>query len=256
MIIGRFKHRHKAAFWGMVDQGLGCVTETSDPFSAKPISFGDSGSRYDMSGLEILCPCEPSKVICAGLNYVDHAQELDMELPLEPLIFLKPPTALLAHDKDILYPSQTQRVDYEAELAVVIKKRARNICVDEARDYIFGCTCANDVTARDLQKRDGQWTRAKSFDTFCPLGPFVYTDINPGNLSIKTLLNGEIKQDSSTSRFIFDVNKIVSFVSSVMTLEPQDVILTGTPPGVGPMLPGDTVEIVIEGMQPLRNRVA
>lgn len=216
------------------------VTETTVPFAAA----------------RLLAPCLPTKIVAIGVNYKDHAAEFKKELPSEPLIFLKPPSALLAPEEAIVYPEDvTKRVDYEGELAVVIKKRARHVTIEQAAAAIFGYTCCNDVTARDLQKKDGQWSRAKGFDTFCPLGPVIATDVEPSQLRIRTLLNGDIKQDAPVSAMLFDVPTLVSYVSKVMTLLPGDVITTGTPSGVGPMQRGDVVEIWIEGIGRLRNRI-
>lgn len=198
---------------------------------------------------------KPSKIVCVGLNYRDHAAELKMELPRYPVLFLKPPSALIFNGDAIVYPPQTRELHYEAELAVIIRNRCKNVAEEEASKHILGFTCGNDVTARDLQKLDGQWMRAKSFDTFCPLGPEAISGIEPDNLEIKLLLNGEIKQSSNTSNMIFKVNYLISFVSRIMTLEPEDVILTGTPPGVGPMRVGDTVEIEIEKIGKLTNKI-
>lgn len=198
---------------------------------------------------------KPSKIIAVGLNYVDHAKELKMEIPSEPILFMKPPTSVIYHKDAIIYPSQTNELHYEAELAVVIKDKVKNIKPEEAERHILGYTCGNDVTARDLQRKDGQWTRSKSFDTFCPLGPKIVSGIDPNNLDIKLYLNGKLMQSSNTSNMIFKVSQLVSFISSVMTLEPQDVIFTGTPPGVGPMRVGDTVEVEIEGIGKLTNFV-
>jgi 2-keto-4-pentenoate hydratase/2-oxohepta-3-ene-1,7-dioic acid hydratase in catechol pathway len=216
------------------------VTEITVPFAAA----------------RLLVPCLPSKIVAIGVNYKDHAAEFKKDLPSEPLIFLKPSSALLAPEEAIVYPQgMTKRVDYEGELAVVIKRRARAVTPEQARAAIFGYTCCNDVTARDLQKKDGQWTRAKGFDTFCPLGPVIATDVDPATLRIETLLNGETKQDAPVSSMVFDVPTLVSYVSTVMTLLPGDTITTGTPSGVGPMRPGDVVEVRIEGIGRLRNRV-
>ncbi|MBU2044132.1 MAG: fumarylacetoacetate hydrolase family protein [Candidatus Omnitrophica bacterium] len=198
---------------------------------------------------------KPTKIILCGLNYRDHAKELKMKIPKEPVIFLKPLTTLIGPGDKIIYPKGVKRLDYEAELALVIKKKAKGIPFKEARKYILGFTCLNDVTARDLQNKDGQWTRAKSFDTFCPLGPHVETDLDVSNLRIQTYLNRKLKQDSTTSQLIFSVGYLVTFISKVMTLFPGDIISTGTPPGVGPMKPGDIVEVKIEGIGTLRNEV-
>lgn len=213
------------------------------------------GKEYHLKEVRLLAPCVPSKVVAVGLNYRDHAAELNLELPTHPLIFLKPPTTIVGPGDDIVYPEMSQRVDYEAELAVIIGKKARDVSPDQAREYIFGYTCANDVTARDLQKGDGQWTRSKSFDTFLPLGPVINTDLDPGNLRIRGTLNGTVRQDSSTAQMIFPVEELVSFVSRVMTLLLGDVIITGTPPGVGPMEPGDVLKVSIDGIGDLENRL-
>lgn len=178
-----------------------------------------------------------------------------MEIPKEPCIFLKPPSSVIGHGDSIIYPLQSSRVDYEAELAIVIKKKAHMVPEDKVKDYILGYTCANDVTARDLQKIDGQWTRAKSFDTFCPLGPRVTGQIDPDNVAIRLYVNKELRQNGHTSNFIFNTSILVSFISSIMTLFPGDVILTGTPSGVGPLKIGDTVEVEIEGIGRLTNYV-
>jgi 2-keto-4-pentenoate hydratase/2-oxohepta-3-ene-1,7-dioic acid hydratase in catechol pathway len=204
----------------------------------------------------LLAPCAPSKIVCLGVNYRAHATEFGHELPASPLIFLKPPSAVIGPDEAIIYPPQwTQRVDYEAEMAVVIGQRAARVAEGTALDYVFGYTCLNDVTARDLQRSDGQWTRGKSFDTFCPVGPVIVCGLDPGALRVAGYVNGDVRQDASTADLIFGVPEIVSFVSHVMTLEPGDVIATGTPSGVGPLAPGDTVEIEVEGIGRLRNHV-
>jgi 2-keto-4-pentenoate hydratase/2-oxohepta-3-ene-1,7-dioic acid hydratase in catechol pathway len=198
---------------------------------------------------------KPSKIIAIGLNYYDHAKEMNMKIPDRPIMFMKPSTTVIENGDAIIYPSQSKNVHYEGELAIVIKDKCRNISKAEASRHIKGYTCANDVTARDLQNIDGQWTRAKSFDTFCPLGPRIVKDLDPTDLKIQTRVNGNIKQDSNTKDMIFDVYELVSFVSSVMTLLPGDIIITGTPAGVGPLQIGDTVEIDIEGIGILRNKV-
>jgi len=197
----------------------------------------------------------PTKVVLVGLNYKDHAKELKMPLPEEPILFLKPPTAVIGPEEYILYPAQATRVDYEAELAVVMKDTCKNIEQDEVMEHVEGFTCLNDVTARDLQRKDVQWTRAKSFDTFCPVGPLIVKDIEPNKVKIQSYLNGELRQDSNTSNFIFTAEELVSFASKVMTLKPGDIVATGTPSGIGAMQRGDTVEIKIEGIGTLRNYV-
>jgi 2-keto-4-pentenoate hydratase/2-oxohepta-3-ene-1,7-dioic acid hydratase in catechol pathway len=209
------------------------------------------GARVDESphliaSVRLLPPVVPSKIVAVGRNYAEHAKELGNEAPGEPLLFLKPPSALLAPNATIVRPPQSQRVDFEGELAVVIGEAGS----------ILGYTCANDVTARDLQKKDGQFTRAKGFDTFCPLGPCIATDVSPNDLHLCTRVNGETRQDGRTSMMVFDCAFLVAYISSIMTLVPGDVVLTGTPAGVGPLNPGDVVEVEIEGIGVLRNAVA
>jgi 2-keto-4-pentenoate hydratase/2-oxohepta-3-ene-1,7-dioic acid hydratase in catechol pathway len=197
----------------------------------------------------------PTKIIAIGLNYSDHAKELKMDIPDFPLIFMKPSTTVIGSGDAIILPPQTKELNYEGELAVVIKEKVKNVSQNEARYYIAGYTCANDVTARDLQRIDGQWTRAKSFDTFCPLGPMIVSDIDPKRLAIVTRVNGEVRQNSNTINMIFDVFELVSFISEIMTLLPGDVIITGTPPGVGAIRVGDVVEVEIGGIGVLKNTV-
>ena len=194
--------------------------------------------------------------MAVGRNYAEHAKELGNEPPSEPIIFLKPPSALLPHEGTIIRPPQSERVDHEGELAMVIGKRARNVKAASWRDFVKGFTCANDVTARDLQKKDVQFTRGKSFDTFCPIGPCIETDLDPADLSLVTRVNGQIRQNGRTSMMIFPCSTLIEFITGVMSLEPGDVILTGTPAGVGPLQSGDTVEVEIEGIGTLRNHVA
>ncbi len=199
---------------------------------------------------------KPTKIIAAGLNYKDHAAEIGMPLPEEPLIFFKPPSSVIGNNETIVLPSSSSHVEFEGELAVVIGKKAKDISADEASDYIAGYTCANDITARDLQKKDGQWSRAKGFDTFTPLGPDIVSGIDPTNLNITLKQNGEIKQQSNTKQMVFNVFEVVSFISKIMTLLPGDIILTGTPPGVAPIHNGDTLQVEIEGIGILTNSVA
>jgi 2-keto-4-pentenoate hydratase/2-oxohepta-3-ene-1,7-dioic acid hydratase in catechol pathway len=213
------------------------------------------GTAHTRSGVKLLAPCSPSKVIAVGLNYRDHARELGMPVPDSPVIFLKPSTTVIGPEDAILYPGASSRVDYEAELGIVIKDRVKDLRPEEANRHILGYTCANDVTARDLQKKDGQWTRAKSFDTFCPVGPWIETGLEPDDLLVESYLNGERRQSSRTSQFIFKADFLVSFISQVMTLYPGDLIITGTPAGIGPMEPGDEIEVRIEGIGSLRNTV-
>jgi 2-keto-4-pentenoate hydratase/2-oxohepta-3-ene-1,7-dioic acid hydratase in catechol pathway len=212
--------------------------------------------RLPVAAVKLLAPCEPTKIVALGLNYRDHAEEMRMALPQEPLIFMKPSTSVIGPEEAIVYPPQSHRVDYEAELAVVIGRRACKISAAEAVNYILGYTCCNDVTARDLQKKDGQFTRSKSFDTFAPLGPWIETELaDPGNITVEAFVNDQRRQHSHTSNLIFNVAALVSFISHIMTLVPGDVISTGTPSGVGPLQPGDIVEIRLEGIGSLRNPV-
>ena len=198
----------------------------------------------------------PTKIVCVGLNYREHAGELKLKVPKEPVIFLKPPSSVIYDKDDIVYPPKVKRLDFEAELAVVIKKKARNIKLEDAPGYILGYACLNDVTARDLQKKDGQWTRSKSFDTFCPIGPVIETDLDPFDIKIESRLNGVLKQSSSSADLIFSVYELVVYISGIMTLLPGDIISTGTPPGVGPMRPRDVIEVRISGIGALKNKVA
>ena len=213
------------------------------------------GEVLSLNDVELLAPCQPSKIVCVGLNYTEHARELKMEIPDEPILFLKPPSSILGPGEGIVYPPSSRQVDYEGELGVVIGKRCKNISAEDYEKYVLGYTCFNDVTARDLQRKDGQWTRAKSFDTFAPFGPWI-SKIEASNAAIQTRVNGIVKQKSSTSDLIFGVPKLVEFISGVMTLEPGDLIATGTPPGVGTLQKGDVVEVDIEGIGVLKNFVA
>jgi 2-keto-4-pentenoate hydratase/2-oxohepta-3-ene-1,7-dioic acid hydratase in catechol pathway len=205
--------------------------------------------------VRLIAPVAPSKIIAVGLNYRDHAHELGMREPENPILFLKPPTTVVGPGEPIVYPAMSRQVDYEAELGVVIKDHIHHIVPEDARYHILGYTCVNDVTARDIQKAEGQWTRAKSFDTFCPVGPWIETDLVPDDLLVESYLNGKRMQSARTSQFVFKVDHLVSFVSQVMTLEPGDLILTGTPAGIGPMKPGDEIEIRVEGIGSLKNHV-
>jgi 2-keto-4-pentenoate hydratase/2-oxohepta-3-ene-1,7-dioic acid hydratase in catechol pathway len=213
---------------------------------------------FPLMDARLLAPVVPSKIICVGRNYRDHAAELGNEVPKEPLLFLKPPSSLIGPGESIVRPKLSSRVDYEGELGIVMGRRARNIGPDEdVRQYIRGYTIVNDVTARDLQKSDGQWTRGKGFDTFCPVGPFVTDDIDPvsNSIGLKTTLNGERKQTGETRDFIFDIPTVLRYISAFLTLEPGDLIATGTPAGVGPMQPGESVEVTVAGIGTLTNPV-
>jgi 2-keto-4-pentenoate hydratase/2-oxohepta-3-ene-1,7-dioic acid hydratase in catechol pathway len=249
MKLVRFLDKHKV-FWGLNEDGK--VTLLKEP-PFKRIKL--SRAKFALKKIKLLPPAEPNKIVLVGLNYKDHARELGMPSPREPLIFLKPATTLIAHGQAIVYPQGVNRLDYEAELALVIKEECKNVKPKDASRFILGFTCLNDVTARDLQKRDGQWTRSKSFDTFCPLGPWLETELDYEGLNIRSYLNGQLKQNSNTSQFIFKPWQLLSFISRIMTLSPGDIISTGTPSGVGPMAKGDIIEIEIEAIAKLINYV-
>ncbi|MBO8154051.1 fumarylacetoacetate hydrolase family protein [Thermovirga sp.] len=202
-----------------------------------------------------LPPTDPTKIVAVGLNYTDHAEETGYPIPKEPLLFLKPSTCVVAHKDKVLLPEASKRVDYEAELAIVIAKKAKDISPKDAEEYILGYSCFNDVTARDLQSSDVQWTRSKSFDTFGPYGPWIEMEIDPSNLKVQMIKNGQVVQESNTRHFIFPVPELVSYISKVMTLLPGDVIITGTPSGIGPVQPNDTMEVHIEKIGSLVNFV-
>ena len=218
-------------------------------------SFTFSETTYELDEVKLLAPCVPSKIVCLGLNYRSHVAETKLSLPSEPLIFLKPSTAVIGPDDEIVLPRCSRQVDYEGELAVVMGRKAKDVPQNRAKDYVLGYTCFNDVSERHFQKRDGQWTRAKSFDTFAPMGPWIETEIDPDNLKLSTYLNGELRQSAPTSDLIFGIAELVSFISGVMTLLPGDAIATGTTSGVGRMNPGDVVEVKIEKIGTLRNFV-
>ncbi len=222
-----------------------------DPFGA----YRREDLDLTLSDLTLLAPLTPGKIVCVGRNYLAHAQEREAEVPEVPLLFLKPPSAVIGPGQSIVLPPQSSHVEHEAELAVVIGRRARDVTPEEAAGHILGYTVANDVTARDLQQRDGQWTRAKGFDTFCPLGPWVETSADPSDLRIVCRVNGVIRQMASTQDMVFAVPQLVAYISGVMTLEPGDVVLTGTPEGVGRITEGDVIEIEIQDIGLLRNEV-
>jgi len=251
MKIFRFRYRKKILYGILKEEFL---------FPLKGSIFKDfhiGDSPIPMGEVKLLAPVEPSKIVGIGRNYGDHARELGNAVPEEPLIFLKPSTAVIGPQEEIRYPAMSARVDYEGELAVIIKKKARLLAeADPVADYIMGYTCFNDVTARDLQAKDVQFTRAKSFDTFAAVGPCIATDLDPGALHLKTFLNGKLVQSGATSNLTFSVPFLVRFVSRVMTLLPGDIIATGTPAGIGPMIPGDRVDVQIDGIGVLSNTVA
>lgn len=217
-----------------------------------------TGEKIELSKVNLLAPVQPSKIICIGLNYLAHVQaSFSAEKPPEyPLIFLKPPSAIINPGDKIVHPPQSERVDYEAELAVVIGKTATWVKEEDAEQHIFGFTCVNDVTARDLQKKDGQWSRAKGFDTFCPVGPWIVTELNWRDVLVEGVLNGNVMQSGRTSLMIFKIPFLISYISSVMTLYPGDIISTGTPSGIAPMKSGDIIEVRVEGIGTLANSMA
>jgi 2-keto-4-pentenoate hydratase/2-oxohepta-3-ene-1,7-dioic acid hydratase in catechol pathway len=217
--------------------------------------FVETDRRWALEEVTLLAPSQPSKVVVVGLMYRAHIEEMGWEPPEEPLISMKPSTAVIGPDEPIRLPPKVGRVDYEGEVGFVVGRRMRDVAPEEVSDHLFGVTCINDVTARELQSKDGQWTRAKGFDTFCPIGPAVATGLDPNNLAIRTEVNGEVRQASSTRDFIRPAEELVSFISHVMTLLPGDVIATGTPAGIGPLEPGDEVAVTVEGVGTLRNPV-
>ena len=257
MRIARFspaKEISVSPLYGVIDENQMISVLVGDPIYA-PITF--TGEKLNLADVKLLAPVIPrSKVVCIGKNYADHAAEMNSEVPKEPVLFIKPNTAVIGPDDAVIWPAMSERVDHEVELAIVIGKVCKDVKKENAKDVIFGYTIANDVTARDLQKIDGQWSRAKGFDTFCPLGPWIETEFEPGSQQIKTTLDGEIKQSDVLTSMTFKIPEIVEFISSVMTLLPGDVILTGTPAGIGPMPPGAEVVITIEGIGSLSNKVS
>ncbi|GBD09938.1 Ureidoglycolate lyase [Candidatus Thermoflexus japonica] len=253
MRIGRIL-TEKGPQWVIVEEDR-LYALSGDPFRGE---FSRGDPLGPIAAPTWLAPCVPSKIIAVGRNYVEHAREQEAEVPPEPLIFLKPPSAVIGPGSPIRIPPQSRQVEHEAELAVVIGRRGKDIPEREAWAYVLGVTCGNDVTARDLQRRDGQWTRSKGFDTFCPLGPWIVTHLSPeeiSNAEIICRVNGEIRQHGNVREMVFPIPRLIAYISSVMTLEPGDVILTGTPAGVGPLRPGDWVEVEIQGIGVLRNPV-
>ena len=257
MRIVRFAAQGTVRYGVLKDNVIGGVEATPfTHFEGSPTSFPPDASTYELQEVTLLAPCLPSKVVCLGLNYRSHAEETGLPIPSVPLIFLKPSTAIIGPGETIVLPRLFRRVDYEGELGVVIGRRAKDVPEDEADDYILGYTCFNDVTERIVQGEDGQWTRAKSYDTFAPIGPWIETELDPNDVRVETYLNGDLRQSARTSDLIFGVSRLVSFISEVMTLRPGDVIATGTPSGIGPVSHGDVVEVTIDSIGTLRNCVA
>ncbi len=251
MRIGRFLTKDGPVF-GLIEDDEIVYALGGDPF-AGVVQAGEQLGAVET--LRPLPPVQPSKIVCVGRNYAAHAAEHSAPVPEEPMLFLKPPSALIGHGEAILIPPDIGQVEHEAELAVIIGRQARRVERQDALSYVLGYTCANDVSARDLQRKDNQWGRAKGFDTFCPLGPWIVTNLDPRDLEVSCRVNGEQRQRAGTSEMVFDVPALIAFISRVMTLLPGDVILTGTPSGVGPIADGDTVEVEIEGVGVLRSPV-
>lgn len=251
MRIIRFKTQNTPPQFGWIRDGRVGVIQ-GDPF----IEFRRFEETYELSDVTLLLPCLPSKIIAVGRNYREHAAEMKTEIPTYPLIFLKPPSSLITNGEEIILPPQSKRVEHEAELAIVVGKRSRWLTKENALSAVFGYTIANDVTARDLQAADGQWSRAKGFDTFCPVGPWIETEFDPTDALITCHVNNTLRQMSSTREMIFSITQLMMYVSSIMTLEPGDLILTGTPAGVGVLQAGDQVSVHIDGIGTLLNPVA
>lgn len=236
--------------WARLDGDRAEVLDRTPWTGGKPTGRSRTWSEADLGPA-----AAPGKIVCIGRNYAAHAKELGNEVPKEPLLFFKPTTSLLAPGGTILLPRQSEKVEHEAELGVILGKRCKDVARADALGAVFGYTCVGDITARDLQKKDGQWTRAKGFDTFCPVGPWIETDVDPSNVRVTCRVNGAVRQDGHTKDMIFDIATLVSYISEAMTLEPGDLISTGTPEGVGPLADGDTLEIEISGIGVLRAHV-
>src|SRR6478735_393988 len=253
--IARFSLEDQVAF-GVVEGDPNAEDAVITVMKAHPFAPVElSDIRIPLAAVKLLSPVLPSKIVAIGKNYADHVQEMGGEAPAEPLMFLKPSTSVVGPGTPIVLPRQSSNVHYEAELAVVIGRLCKDVPLERAHEVVLGYTCANDVTARDLQKSDGQWSRAKGFDTFCPLGPWVETEIDPADLHVTLSVGGDLKQDGRTSQMIHSVAQLVTHVSQAMTLLPGDVVLTGTPAGVGPIVNGDSVTVAIEGVGTLTNPV-
>lgn len=250
MKIVRFATENYVEFGIMEAEGIRRIT--GDVYG----EFEPANELVELSAARLLCPCAPTKIIALGRNYAAHAAEHGAQVPTEPLLFFKPPSAVVGPGVEIVYPAATAQLEYEGELAVVIKKRGKDIREEDAAEYVLGYTCANDVTARDLQRKDSQWTRAKGFDTFAPLGPCIETELNPTALQITTEVNGKVVQQGNTRDMVFKIPFVLRYISEIMTLEPGDVIMTGTPEGVGRIERGDTVAVTIPGIGILENVVA
>jgi 2-keto-4-pentenoate hydratase/2-oxohepta-3-ene-1,7-dioic acid hydratase in catechol pathway len=255
--IGRIAHPQGVAFVGIEGDGHDLAGLTAREIAEHP--FGEpryTGRQWPLADVRLLAPILPSKVVCIGRNYADHAAELGNDVPDDPIIFLKPSTSVIGPNATVRLPDNSDRVDYEGELALVVNTVCKDVPAARAKSVLLGYTVANDVTARDQQRKDGQWTRAKGYDTFCPLGPWIETAIDPSDVRLRTELDGEVKQDSRTSLLIHDIGRLVEWITRVMTLLPGDVILSGTPAGVGPMKDGQSVSVTVDGIGTLTNPVA
>ncbi len=250
MIVARLMHEGRPR-WAVLKGKAYHLLSSPEPWADSAVE----AERFPFDPAKLLAPALPRKILAAGLNYTDHAAEMKMKRPEEPVLFMKPVSALLPPGGTIVRPPVSSRVDYEAELAVVLRRRIKDASAEDARAAIWGYTCCNDVTARDLQARDGQWTRAKGFDTFCPLGPWLVTDFEAKDQEIRCLVNGEVRQSSRLSNMMWSAAELLSFISGIMPLEPLDVVTTGTPAGIGPLKPGDEVVVSIGGIGELKNRV-
>ncbi|UOR11360.1 fumarylacetoacetate hydrolase family protein [Halobacillus amylolyticus] len=246
----RFESNNKESYGVLEGESIKAIN--GDIFES---DYSVSDETYYVNEVTLLAPCRPSKIVCVGLNYKDHAEEVSLPLPEQPLLFLKPNTTLIGPNDVVKYPKQSEQIDYEGELAIVIGEKAKDVKPTEANNYILGFTCANDVTARDIQFGDGQWTRGKSFDTFLPLGPGIVENVNLEDSNIQLTVNGEVKQKSNLNQLIFKVDELVSYISEIMTLLPGDVIITGTPHGVGPVNSGDVMKVSIDGIGELENKI-
>lgn len=242
--------RSEGPCWGVV-KGEDVLTLSKPPYDGLEYD----GGKLPLSQCRLLAPCEPTKIVCVGKNYADHAREMGSEPPGFPVLFLKGVNTLNRMDGAIHAPDFVERLDYEGELAVVIGRRAKDVKAKDFSDHVLGYTCLNDVTARDIQQHDGQWTRGKSMDGFCPIGPVVTDEVDPAALRLTTRLNGKVVQEGDTADFITPVPQLLEFITASMTLEPGDVVATGTPAGIGPMIPGDTVEVELEGIGVLKNQI-
>jgi len=236
--------------WGVL-KGEDVLTLARAPYEGLEYD----GGKLPLSQCRLLAPCEPTKIVCVGKNYAEHAREMGSEPPGFPVLFMKGPNTLNRPDGAVHAPDFVERLDYEGELAVVIRRRAKDVKAKDFADYVLGYSCLNDVTARDIQEHDGQWTRGKSMDGFCPMGPWVTDEVEPGELKLTTRLNGKVVQQGNTADLITPIPQLLEFITAAMTLEPGDVVATGTPAGIGPMIPGDRVEVDIEGVGVLNNQV-